>query len=141
MAHLYAGISATHYVKAKADIHSYADCINFLAGEMDKRLASNVRILLYGPTGGPYECRVRLYHTDILTYYPDGTFDFTNGGFATRTTSTRCNQFGPKGWFFSHSDFKLYAFHPQMGSFVMGTRLPVDPSSAAFSLEQREEKA
>jgi hypothetical protein len=62
-----------------------------------------------------------LYETDIITYYPDGTFVADNGGFNTPTTSTRCNQFGPEGWCFFHHNKKLTGRNKSM-DIEMGKR-------------------
>lgn len=41
---------------------------------------------------------VVLYDTEIVRYYPDGTFSVDNGGYNTPTTRQRITQFTPKGW-------------------------------------------
>lgn len=44
---------------------------------------------------------VILYDTPIVRFYPDDTFTVSNGGYNTRTTSRRVNQFTPDDhWFF-----------------------------------------
>lgn len=114
------GIPASCYIKAKAEIRSYADASAFLAeGTQNNRLvASHVTIARRSPT----TIAVRLYNTDIITYHSDETFSFSNGGFYTPTTSTRCNQFGPKGYHFSHGKRILHANGtPEQD----GIRLPV----------------
>lgn len=102
------GIPANTRIKAKAEIHSYADCVAFLDGDNEKEVASNVTIVRRAPDA----IAVRLYQTDIITYYADDTFSFTNGGYYTPTTSARANQFGPKGVWFSNVKMKLCALCP-----------------------------
>ena len=41
---------------------------------------------------------IRLHDTDILTFRPDGSFTIRTGGFNTRTTRARLNEFLPAGW-------------------------------------------
>lgn len=50
---------------------------------------------------------VVLYETDVVRYYPDGTFSVDNCGFNTPTTSSRVNQFTPAGYGFFHERKKL----------------------------------
>lgn len=101
--HLNAGIPANSYIKAKAEVKSYEDAATFLGNDREKKLASNTVVHRVAPDA----IAVRLYETDIITYYADGTFTADNGGFNTPTTSTRCTQFGPRGWFFYHHKKKL----------------------------------
>lgn len=107
--HDYAGIAANSFVKTVGDteIHSYDDARQFLGKEKERVIASNVTVVRLSRTS----IGIRLYSTFILTYHSDGTFegDNCNGAFATPTTSSRCNQFGPKGYFFGHRNRKLYA--------------------------------
>jgi hypothetical protein len=103
MSHYYAGIAANNPVKAKAEVKSFEQAEAFLDGEEERKLASNVVVHLVEDDG----IAVCLYNTDIITYYPDGTFIAKNGGFNTPTTSTRCNQFGPKNWCFFHENGEL----------------------------------
>lgn len=110
--HLNAGIPANHPIKAIAIVRSFAEAEAFLADpehdgpHSERPLASNVRVVQRS-----YDAiAIRLYNTDIITYYRDGTFSFDNGGFNTPTTSTRCNQFGPRGWFFYHHKQLLRAW-------------------------------
>lgn len=94
--HPYAGISACHFINSKADIHSYEDCVRFLGDECTKKLASNM-LVCSGPRHlcNPLWCHVRLYETNIITYWRDGSFIVDHGGHITATTVTRLNQFGP----------------------------------------------
>ena len=55
---------------------------------------------------------VRLYETDILTDNGNGTITVNNGGYATRTTHKRINEF---------SD--LYASSKQYETYINGTKL------------------
>jgi hypothetical protein len=95
------------YVNAKTDIHSYQDTEVFLGAEPSRRLAHNTWVVRRGAG-----IAIRLYATDILTYYPDGTFKANTGGYSTLTTMRRMNQFGPRGWWFYRKDHALRArFH------------------------------
>lgn len=100
----YAGIAANTDVKAKAEIGSWQDCFDFLAGRPEAKLASNVKVV-YHPTSFSYG--VVLYGTEIVTYYPSETFSVRNGGFNTPTTRTRVTQFTPDGYVFFHEKKKL----------------------------------
>ena len=133
--HVHAGIPAGCFIKAKAEIGSYADCEAFLDNEDERQIASNVTIRKVPPHfggEGPHRYEdfgddatcvycgepkrldrpsfaVRLYGTDIIVYHSDGTFEFNNGGFNTPTTRTRCCQFGPNGWQFFHHKKQFHA--------------------------------
>jgi hypothetical protein len=115
---LYSGIAANNPVKAKAVVKSFEQAEAFLDGEEEKTLASHVVVYRVGG-GGIAIC---LYETDIITYYPDGTFVADNGGFNTPTTSTRCNQFGPEGWCFFHHNKKLTGRNKKSMDIEMGKR-------------------
>ena len=39
---------------------------------------------------------LRLHYTDILIYYPDGSFKVDTGGWHTHTTKSRLNEYLPK---------------------------------------------
>lgn len=73
-----------------------------------KRIASNVVLI----DRGDGKRIVRLYDTDILTENGDGTVTVNNGGYATRTTHKRINEFST-----------LYANSKQFETYVNGTRL------------------
>ena len=107
--HNYAGIPANTFIKSKASINSYEDASAFLGNEKEKRLASNVRLRRIPPFHGSKRIAVVLYQTEIIAYFEDGSFQFTNGGHNTPTTSCRCNQFGPARFFFFHDKKKLVA--------------------------------
>ena len=108
--HCYAGI-ASRPINTKAEIRSYADAYKFLGGEKEKKLGSNLLVHVVKWTSGgariPFSIAIKLYGTDIITYHGDNTFEANNGGFNTPTTSSRCNQFCPKGWRFAHENKKL----------------------------------
>lgn len=127
--HIYAGISS-RWVKAKAEVKSFEEAEAFLGNLDERKIASNVSIVRRGRN----TIAVRLYQTDIITYHRDGTFEGDNGGWGTPTTSGRCNQFGPRGWFFGHGKGKLFGYHsPSQQSFKMGRgiRLAVNPGLAS----------
>ncbi len=112
--HFNAGIPANHFIKAKAEIHSFNDCLVFMDNgrAVEKDLGSNVTVRLDARDHGgrPEAYAVVLYLTPIVIYHADGTWEADNGGYNTPTTSTRLNQFGPRGFHFSHERQKLWAF-------------------------------
>ena len=71
--------------KKPITIQSYADAAATLAAERHpetgKRLHKNCRLHRVGEN-----YVVRYYYTDIVTYYPDGTFSLNCGGWATMST-------------------------------------------------------
>lgn len=101
--HPNAGIAALGNIKSKAEINSYKSANEFLGDQNQKIVAANVNVIR--KDNG---IAIRLYNTDIVTYYPDETFEADNGGFNTPTTSNRCTQFGP-GCYFSHANKVLHA--------------------------------
>ncbi len=105
--HINAGIPATSFIKTKAPIKSFTDAFNFLSGEKEKKVASNVVV---HKLKNSKSIAIKLYGTDIIIYHSNGTFEADNGGFNTPTTSTRCNQFGPKDWTFFHHKKKLRGY-------------------------------
>jgi len=144
--HNNAGIPANSFIKAKAEIHCFADALAFVQkqqtwGENLLPLASNVVVyVVKRRRGKPVSIAVRLYDTDIITYHANGTWEADNGGFFTPTTSTRCNQFGPYGFHFSHVNKKLVAWNPSAGGYLetgpgkrylCGTK-PLDPLSVGL---------
>ena len=105
--HINAGIPAGRYVKADAEIHSYQDAVDFLAGAAEKQVARNVVVhRVNRDTIG-----IKVYNTTVIKYHNDDTFEVDNGGYNTLTTSTRVNQFGPKGWLFWHHQKVLHGRH------------------------------
>lgn len=73
-----------------------------------KKLASNCYLI----TDDDGTRRVRLYETDILTEHNDGTLTVDNGGYATRTTHKRINEFS-----------NLMATSRQFETYINGTNL------------------
>ena len=73
-----------------------------------KRIASNVLLIEQGDG----KRIVRLYETDILTDNGDGTITVDNGGYATRTTHKRINEFS-----------NLHATSRQYETFINGVNL------------------
>jgi hypothetical protein len=109
MTHQYAGIAANMDIKQAADVTSYAKCIDFLAGQPAEVVASNV--LVRRNTEHDFIAIV-LYRTEIVRYYPDGTFSVDNGGYNTPTTVRRVTQFTPVGYSAFH-DKKLMRLNGQ----------------------------
>lgn len=71
---------------------SYADAKRFFdesaRGQRMPKLAHNTHVV---PTSdGGYA--VRLHHTNIVTFYPDGTIALNSGGYQTVTTKARMNE-------------------------------------------------
>lgn len=95
-----AGIAAWNF-KLKGEIGSYEDCIKF-ACENEAVTATSMhadwalgpkmvlRLNTLGDSGENYYAVV-LYNTEIIRYYPDGTFSVDSGGFNTPTTRERLN--------------------------------------------------
>lgn len=100
--HEYAGIAAGSFIKTAAECRNYCEYRAFLGTQRTKRLAANVVVWLDRDV-----VVVQLYTTDILRYYPTGFFSANNGGYTTITTTTRLNQFGPRGVDFWHHKGKL----------------------------------
>ncbi len=126
--HEYAGIAARAWLKAP-EIRCYADVDQFLGDKFNKKLASNMQVVRLGM----YSVHVVLYETTILVYHSDGTFEASNGGWNTRTTVNRLDQFGPKAWRFFHSKKLLWGWVPgtrQEEQLHMGKRLFVFPSQS-----------
>jgi hypothetical protein len=116
------GIPANMRIKVKAPTHTYEQCEAFLTGDREKTVASNVKVVRLTEDS----IAIRLYRTDIITYYRDGTFSWTNGGYYTPTTSARANQFGPEGVWFGNHNLMLYANGTAEGVGVR-LRVPVRP--------------
>jgi hypothetical protein len=41
------------------------------------------------------DIHLRYHETNVVTFHPDNTFTLNTGGYETRTTKARINQFGP----------------------------------------------
>ena len=108
-----AGIAAWRFSAPK--INSYEEADAFLGDEIEKKCGRG-KLLIHRLSGVPGDgIAVRLYDTDILIYYQDGTFEADNGGWNTPTTTARLNYFAPPGWFFGHGNKKLYGNGRPMG--------------------------
>lgn len=64
-------------------------------GNKDKRKIGNNTYVLKCDEG----MALRLHHTDIITYYPDGSLKLSNGGFETVTTRDRFNYLNFHGYY------------------------------------------
>ncbi|HYH64728.1 MAG TPA: hypothetical protein VD866_08555 [Urbifossiella sp.] len=93
----------TKTLLAAADCHSYEEYVSFLAGEKSRDIARNVNVRQH--YGKVY---VRVHDTDILVFYPGGSFSADNGGYNTVTTSDRLTQFGPRNVRFYHAAGNLF---------------------------------
>lgn len=105
--HNNAGIAAWR-CKLKADIGSYEDCEQFMNSDgysdadFARELGPQMKMLF---KDGCYA--VKLYNTEIIRYYPDGTFSVDNGGFNTPTTRARLNMVLPRGYHAYHHKKRL----------------------------------
>lgn len=109
--HANAGIAAWNF-KLKGEIHSYEDCEAFLGGvDEDGRTIIDERALGPKMSVGRNDfdgcLSVVLYATEIIRYYPDGTFSVSNGGFNTPTTTARLDAVLPPGFRAFHKQKQL----------------------------------
>ena len=101
-------------------ISSYMDCRKALRTANPEingnalrpsKLAPNVQVveLLHDVhnDGLSQPCAIRVYGADLLTYYSDGCFRVTNGGWPTPTTIRILNTYAPLDWEFRHRGGKL----------------------------------
>jgi hypothetical protein len=111
--HDYAGISTWNF-KMTVEVHSFEQARDafWCPPEGAKWYQSfGVRDLIIGPNmylrpnfsgreqaGIPTRFAIRLYNTEIIRYYPDGTFSVDNGGFNTPTTTERLQVVLPDGF-------------------------------------------
>lgn len=112
-----AGIASWRF-KLKAEVHSYEDAAQFLRDTEPRwRLVGDVE---HGVEHGTFDLgphmvvveqrdylAVMLYDTEIIRYYPDGTFSVDNGGHSTPTTMYRLNAVLPDGWVANHHKKQL----------------------------------
>lgn len=81
--------------KAKNFVNSFKSGLSFLGGVKSCKIAPNTFV----EDGGSHIV-IRLYDTNILFYFQDGTFKADAGQFPTKLTIQRMNQFGPQGYMF-----------------------------------------
>lgn len=106
--HDYAGISAWNF-KLKAKVKSYEDAEQFarchptevVGGLLWQEWDISPQMILRWDGEHDYWAIV-LYDTEIIRYYPDGTFSVDNGGFATPTTTERLQAVLPDGFHCYH---------------------------------------
>lgn len=102
-----AGIAAWRF-KLKAEIDSYGDANTFLGGAKERELGPHMIVREHStPTSWRDYIAVVLYDTEIIRYYPDGTFSVDNGGWNTLTTRARLNAVVPKGFHVWHERKQL----------------------------------
>lgn len=93
----YAGIAAWNF-KLKGEVKSYEDCMTFLYEDGDMSVVSRE----LGPKMHVERqigyIAVVLYNTEIIRYYPNGTFSVDNGGHNTPTTRERLQAVLPDGF-------------------------------------------
>lgn len=92
----------------------------FRKGTDAVKLERNMLLVKNGPAYA-----VRLFETDVVTYYPDDTFKISNGGWNTPTTIRALERYGPRGWRFLHVDRALVGMHGETLALVReGERAP-----------------
>lgn len=92
-----AGIAAWRF-NLKAEISSWDDCMTFLYEDGDTSLLERELGPHMKVTRELGYCAVVLYATEIIRYYPDGTFSVDNGGWNTPTTLYRLSAVLPSGF-------------------------------------------
>mgnify|MGYP000880764450 CR=1 FL=1 len=104
--HNNAGIAAWR-CNLKASIGSFDDALDFLDDDYERDLGPQMVVKRNGL--GPFidYLSVVLYDTEIIRYYPDGTFSVDNGGFNTPTTRARLNMVLPRGYHAYHHKKQL----------------------------------
>jgi hypothetical protein len=122
-----AGIAALPGIKTTAEYEpNYFWCLDFLGGEDERKIASNVYVVRVPGPG--LRVGIRLYQTTIIMFYPDGTFSVDNGGFNTLTTAYRLTQFTPEGWTFHHGDKQLWgSYHYLQGHGPLTHEVKLNP--------------
>lgn len=124
-----AGIAAWNF-KLTHEVHSYEDATRALTalyasagpehiGTDRIKYVMHHRETHYGQKFGPHMwlvdlgsyIAVVLYDTQIVRYYPDGTFSVDNGGFNTPTTSERIGAVVPDGFWAYHKQKMLGLHH------------------------------
>jgi len=86
-----------------------------------KKIASNTLLIEQGDMKV-----IRLYDTDILTFKPKGEIVLNNGGYCTKTTHARMNQFLPTGYFVYAKNKQSHVSTPE------GTIFPFNDSGLCF---------
>lgn len=79
--------------KAGALVNDYPSAKAFLRGKQQRELAHNTDVVDDGD-----RISIRLYGTRVVTYYSDGSFSVSHGGYKTLTTRRRLTTFIPVGW-------------------------------------------
>lgn len=112
-------LKANAGAKLKMPIASYAVAAAFMARFRDGRtdsakLAHNtVVVAREGNVRGEDAYAIRLYNTDIVTFYRDGTIKLDNGGHQTVTTKARMNEIlRPLGLTIDQKDYEWYVREP-----------------------------
>jgi hypothetical protein len=128
--HPYAGIAA-RYIKVRGDrqINDFDDALAFHGCYGDNARVGartdtvHLRVTEWAKSGLPSAITIRIYNTDIVTYYDDGTALINHGGRVTPTTVNRISQFGPIGWYFASQNRKLTAYHASLPTVICNTEV------------------
>ncbi len=114
--------------KKPVTIQSYADAAAALTAERQpetgKRLHKNCRLHRVGEN-----YVVRYYYTDIVTYYPDGTFSLNCGGWPTPSTRDWIEATAPAFIRQKNKKWEIMLTGTGWTPFVSGNRYRVDPAN------------
>lgn len=103
--------------KPKANIRSWHAANTYLGKKNNLPIAYNTRIIRHGEAIG-----IVLYATEILTYLPYDAIVLRSGGWNTRTTAARINNFLPRGilLFSKKGQWIIVNWHEQQWPFSEG---------------------
>ena len=93
---------------------THAEALARLDGRGRKKLENNTYLERRGDSENS-PIAVRLHDTDVVTIYPDGTYELNRGGWQTVTTKDRINRYSPARlcqknyqWFLWSGEDKVY---------------------------------
>jgi hypothetical protein len=115
--HNNAGIAAWRF-KLRGEVRSYEEAERFLKespewanGEPAAELGPHMTVQMHDTEPSDAvgaDCyAVKLYNTEIIRYFPDGTFSVDNGGHNTPTTRERLQAVVPDGFLVYHHQKRL----------------------------------
>ena len=151
--HSNAGIASWRF-NLKAEIGSYEDCAGFVAERVREEGAVKtpeqgghaLRFTARGGESYDYELgpkmrlvmkadcyAIVLYDTEIIRYYPDGTFSVDNGGFNTPTTAYRLSAVLPDNFYNAFHHQKQLGLRHKDGRWP--TRGKVQPEGVLWPLD------
>lgn len=118
------------------EIDSYDGLLDFMGGKTDKRVCHNTRATHI--EDGKDSFIVIVYHsTAIVTYWKDGTFRVTTGGWETPTTKERINKLTPLAIFQHRGDW----FHCGGKPFSSGVFYDAEVERAREALRLAENRS